>query len=71
MAPGDRFALRGEAGGLIAFMWHLVAGFDFQFSEYASGSVRYRYLHYDFDRAGSHVLDAGMTGPDVALKIKF
>ena len=71
VAPGVRFAFRGEAGGLIAFMWHVVAGFDFQFSEYASGAIEYRYLHYSFDRAGSLFLDAGMTGPDVALKIKF
>jgi len=71
VAPGVRFSFRGEAGGLIAFMWHVVAGFDFQFSEYASAAIEYRYLHYSFERAGSLFFDAGMTGPDVALKIKF
>ena len=40
VAPGVRFAFRGEAGGLIAFMWHVVAGFDFQFSDYASACCR-------------------------------
>ena len=71
LGPRVRFAFRGEAGGLIAFMWHVVAGFDFQFSEYASAAIEYRYLHYSFERAGSLFFDAGMTGPDVALKIKF
>ncbi len=71
LGPGVRFAFRGEAGGLIAFMWHVVAGFDFQFSEFASAAIEYRYLHYSFERAGSLFFDAGMTGPDVALKIKF
>jgi len=71
VAPGVRFSFRGEAGGLIAFMWHVVAGFDFQFSEYASAAIEYRYLHYSFERAGSLFFNAGMTGPDVALKIKF
>jgi hypothetical protein len=71
LGHGVRFAFRGEAGGLIAFMWHVVVGFDFQFSEYASAAIDYRYLHYSFERAGSLFFDAGMTGPDVALKIKF
>jgi hypothetical protein len=71
VAPGVRFSFRGEAGGLIAFMWHVVAGFDFQFSDHASAAIEYRYLHYSFERAGSLFFDAGMTGPDVALKIKF
>jgi hypothetical protein len=71
LAPGVRFSFRGEAGGLVAFMWHVVVGFDFQFSEHASAAIEYRYLHYSFERAGSLFFDAGMTGPDVALKIKF
>jgi hypothetical protein len=70
LAPGVRFSFRGEAGGLIAFVSHVVAGFDFQFSEYASAVIEYRYLHYSFEK-GSLFFNAGMTGPAAALRIKF
>ena len=59
LGHGVRFAFRGEAGGLIAFMWHVVAGFDFQLSENTSAAIEYGYLHYSFERAGASSLMPG------------
>jgi hypothetical protein len=70
LGHGVRFAFRGEAGGLIAFMYRVNAGFDFQLSENTSAAVEFGYLHYSFEK-GSLFFNAGMTGPAAALRIKF
>ena len=70
LGHGVRFAVRGEAGGLIAFMYRVNAGFDFQLSENTSAAIEYGYLHYSFEK-GSLFFNAGMTGPAAALRIKF
>ena len=70
LGHGVRFAVRGEAGGLIAFMCHVNAGFDFQLSEYTSAAIEYGYLHYSFEKR-ILFFNAGMTGPAAALRIKF
>ena len=70
LGHGVRFAVRGEAGGLIAFMYHVNAGFDFVLSENISAAIQYGYLHYSFEK-GSLFFNAGMTGPAAALRIKF
>ncbi len=69
LGRGARFEFRGEAGGLVAFMWHAVAGFDFQLSPNISAAIEYRHLHYSYERA--LVFHAGITGPAVALRMKF
>jgi hypothetical protein len=69
LGHGARFAFSGEAGGLVAFMWQAVAGFDYQLSKHASAAIEYRHLHYSYE--GALVFHAGMTGPAVALQIKF
>jgi hypothetical protein len=69
LGRGARFAFRGEAGGLVAFMWHAVVRFDYQLSRHTSAAIEYRYLHYSYE--GALVFHAGMTGPAVALQIKF
>jgi hypothetical protein len=70
LGHGARFAFRGEAGGLVAFMWQAVAGFDYQLSEHISTIIEYRHLHYSYEGA-LVVFHAGMTGPAAALRIKF
>ncbi len=70
LGHGVRFAVRGEAGGLIAFMYHVNAGFDFVLSENTSAGIEFGYLHYSFEKR-SLFFNAGMTGPAAALRIKF
>ena len=71
LGHGVRFAARGEAGGLVAFMWHVIAGFDFQLSGNTSAAIEYRYLHYSYEREGGLFFNAGMTGPSIGLRMKF
>ncbi len=71
LGHGVRFTFRGEAGGLIAFTWDVMAGLDFRLSERTSAAIDYRYVHYGYERKGGLVFDAGMTGPAVALQMKF
>jgi hypothetical protein len=70
LGHGVRFAVRGEAGGLIAFMYRVNAGFDFVLSENTSAGIEYGYLHYSFEK-GSLFFNAGMIGPAAALRITF
>jgi len=71
LGHGARFAFRGEAGGLVAFMWHVIAGFDFRLSGNTSAAIEYRYLRYSYEKEGGLFFDAGMTGPAIALRMKF
>lgn len=71
LGHGVRFAFRGEAGGLVAFMWHVIAGFDYQLSRNMSAGIEYRYLNYSYEKEGFFAFHAGMTGPLVALRIRF
>jgi hypothetical protein len=71
LGRGVRFACRGEAGGLVAFMWDVIAGLDFQLSRNIAAAIEYRYLHYSYEKEGSLAFHAGMTGPAIALRMKF
>jgi len=71
LGHGVRFAFRGEAGGLVAFMWHVISGFDFQLSRNTSAAIEYRYLRYSYEKEGGLVFNAGMTGPAIALRMRF
>jgi hypothetical protein len=71
LGRGARLVFRGEAGGLVAVMWHVIAGIDFKLGNYVSAALVYRHLGYDFKQEGGLVFHAGMTGPAIAFQITF
>ncbi len=71
LGHGVRFAFRGEAGGLIAFMFDVRTGLDFRLTDRISAAIDYRYVHYGYERKGGLMFRAGMTGPAIALQMKF
>jgi hypothetical protein len=68
---GIRFAFRGEVGGLVAVMWHVIAGFDYSMTSNMSAALVYRHLAYDYEKEGGLIFHAAMTGPAIAFQMKF
>jgi hypothetical protein len=71
LGHGIRFAFRGEVGGLVAVMWHVIAGFDYKLANNMSAALVYRHLAYDYEKEGGLIFHAAMTGPAIAFQMKF
>lgn len=71
LGHGVRFVFRGEAGGLVAFMWCVNAGFNLQLLDNTSVGIEYRHLQYSYEKEGGLSFHAGITGPAIALQLRF
>ncbi len=71
LGHGVRFTFRGEVGGLVAVMWHVIAGFNYKLTNNMSAALVYRHLSYDYEKEGGLIFHAAMTGPAIAFQMKF
>jgi hypothetical protein len=71
LGHGVRFTFRGEVGGLVAVMWHVIAGLDYKLTSNLSAGLVYRHLSYDYEKEGVLIFHAAMTGPAIAFQMKF